>query len=324
MTSIRRSAAVAALATLAVTSAGVTACSSSDTSSNAHQLTVAYVVDPSWSHVPVAQKAGYFRSHGLDVKVVNFSTGVEALQALTAGQVDVATAAAVPTSAAVTKSPSLRIVADGARWNGARLVARRSAGIASLADLNNKTIGTPLGTSGAFFASTVVQHSGTDARLIQVAPSAVVTAATQHNVDAISIFQPYQTQVIQALGDDAVVLKDNSPESFVDHCLYLSTEATTNGKATDLSAFFAALRDAGKDLTAQKPEAIAAVADAVKLDSALISSVLKEYDFTLQLKPQLAEELTALGNWAKSNGKIDGNVKLPDYQSFVIGKFIGV
>jgi NitT/TauT family transport system substrate-binding protein len=323
MRRIRRTTAAAALAAVAIASAGVTACSSNSTSSSPHQLTVAYVVDPSWSHVPVAQKAGYFTSHGLDVKVVNFSTGVEALQALTAGQVDVATAAAVPTSAAVTKTPQLRIVADGARWNGARLVARKSAGIASLADLNGKSIGTPLGTSGAFFASTVVQHSGTDAKLVQVAPPAIVTAATQHDVDAISIFQPYQSQVIQALGDDAVVLKDSGPEPFVDHCLYLSTESTTNGKAADLSAFFAALGEAGKDLAAQKPEALAAVTDATKLDASLVSSVLKEYDFTLQLKPQLAEELTALGNWAKSNGKIDASVALPDYTSFFNGKFIG-
>lgn len=321
MTSIRRTTAVAALAALAITSAGATACSSS-TSSSPHQLTVAYVVDPSWSHVPVAQKAGYFKSHGLDVKVVNFSTGVEALQALTAGQVDVATAAAVPTSAALTKSPQLRIVADGSRWNGFRLVARKSAGITSLADLNGKTIGTPLGTSGAFFASTVLQHTGADAKLVQVAPPAIVTAATQGNVDAVSIFQPYQTQVIQALGNDAAVLQD--PDSFVDHCLYLSTEATTNGKAADLSAFFAALGEAGKDLTAQKPEAITAVSEATKLDAALVSTVLKEYDFTLQLKPQLADELTALGNWAKRQGKLDANVTLPDYQSFFLGKFIGV
>ncbi|WP_319428955.1 ABC transporter substrate-binding protein [Mycobacterium sp. RTGN5] len=320
MTSIRRTTAVAALAALAITSAGATACSSS-TSSSPHQLTVAYVVDPSWSHVPVAQKAGYFTSHGLDVKVVNFSTGVEALQALTAGQVDVATAAAVPTSAALTKSPQLRIVADGSRWNGFRLVARKSAGITSLADLNGKTIGTPLGTSGAFFASSVLQHTGADAKLVQVAPPAIVTAATQGNVDAVSIFQPYQTQVIQALGNDAAVLQD--PDSFVDYCLYLSTEETTNGKAADLSAFFAALGEAGKDLTAQKPDAITAVSEATKLDAALVSAVLKEYDFTLQLKPELADELTALANWAKSNGKLDANVTLPDYKSFFIGKFIG-
>ena len=321
MRPFRRTTTVAALAALAITSVGATACSSS-TSTSPHQLTVAYVVDPSWSHVPVAQNAGYFTSHGLDVRVVNFSTGVEALQALTAGQVDVATAAAVPTSAALTRSPELRVVADGSRWNGFRLVARKSAGITSLTDLNGKTIGTPLGTSGAFFASTVLQHSGADAKLVQVAPPAIVTAATQGNVDAVSIFQPYQTQVIQALGNDAAVLAPSGGD-FVDHCLYLSTESVTNSKAADLSAFFDALGEAGKDLAAQKPDALAAVSEATKLDAALVSSVLREYDFTLQLKPQLADELTALGNWAKSNGKLDAGVTLPDYQQFFVGKFIG-
>ena len=321
MSTFRRKAAAAVLATLTLTAAGVTGCSS-ESSDSAHKLTVGFVVDPSWSHIPVAQQAGYFKEHGLDVEVVNFSTGVEALQALTAGQLDVATAAAVPTSAAIAKSPSLRVVADGSRWNGSRIVARKDAGIASLDDLNGRKIGTPLGTSANYFASTVLTHTGADAELVQVAPSAMVTAATQGDVDAVSIFQPYQTQVIAALGDNAVILEDTSPDVFVDHCLYLSTEAVTNDKAADLSSFFAALADASKDIATQSNDSVAAVSEATKLNPELTANVLKEYDFTLQLNPALADSLTALGEWAKQNGKIDANVTLPDYSQFLADKFV--
>jgi NitT/TauT family transport system substrate-binding protein len=300
---------------------GVTACSS-DTSAAQHKLTIAFVVDPSWSHIPVAEKAGYFKAHGLDVKVVNFSTGVEALQALTAGQVDIATAAAVPTSAAIPKSPSLRVVADGSRWNGSRIVARKNAAISSLADLNGKKIGTPLGTSAAYFASTVLKQAGVNAELVQVAPSAMVTAATQANVDAVSIFQPYQTQVIQALGNDAVVLKDDSPDVFIDHCLYLSTESVTSEKAADLSSFFAALNDASKDLATQANNSVQAVPAATHLDADLTAKVLTEYDFSLQLNPSLADTLGTLGQWAKDTGKMDAGAKLPDYQQFLVNKFV--
>lgn len=321
MSTIRRKAAAAVLATLTLTAAGVTGCSS-ESSESAQKLTVGFVVDPSWSHIPVAQQAGYFKEHGIEVEVVNFSTGVEALQALTAGQLDVATAAAVPTSAAIAKSPSLRVVADGSRWNGSRIVTRKDAGIATLEDLNGRKIGTPLGTSANYFASTVLTHTGADAELVQVAPSAMVTAATQGNVDAVSIFQPYQTQVIEALGDNAVILEDTSPDVFVDHCLYLSTDSVTNEKAADLSSFFAALADASKDLATQSNDSVAAVSEATKLDPELTANVLKEYDFTLQLNPALADSLTALGEWAKQNGKIDANVTLPDYSQFLADKFV--
>jgi len=315
--SLRRPTAI--LAAIALLT-GLAACSSSDTADEKHQLTVGLVVDPSWSHVPVAQSADYFKQQGLDVKIVNFSTGVEALQALTAGQVDVTTAAAVPTSAAAIKSTHLRVVADGARWKGFRIVARKASGITTLADLAGKKIGTPLGTSGAFAASTVLGDAGVKAELVQVAPPAIVTALSQGDVDAVAIFEPFQTQVIKALGDEAVVLK--GPKQFVDHCLYLSTDTTITNKNGDLKRFFAALGEASTDLSKPSGTAVTAVADATKLDRSLVASVLSEYDYTLQLPASLAKELRALGTWAKTVGNIPAGSKLPDYARFLDPQFV--
>ena len=318
MRHLKRRAATALLATAAII-ATATGCTSS--SEAGRELTVGFVVDPSWSHIPVAQQEGYFQEQGLTVKVINFSTGVEALQALTAGQVDVTTAAAVPTSAAVVKSPALRVVADGSRWNGSRIVTRKESGITSLADLNGRSVGTPLGTSAAYFATSVLENAGVKANLVQVAPSAIVTAATQGNVDATSIFQPYQAQTIAALGDDAVVLKPGT-DAFVDHCLYLTTESAAKDRATDLDAFFTALGAASKDLTDQTDGAVSAVAEATQLDPTLVKSVLSEYDFTLQLQPTLADDLARLGAWAKDNDKIDADATLPDYANFLDDQFV--
>ncbi|CAJ1586812.1 ABC transporter substrate-binding protein [[Mycobacterium] wendilense] len=321
MSVLNRRAIAALVVAAAAALGGTTACTTQSDDADG-KLIVGFVVDPSWSHIPVAQQAGYFADRGLDVEVVNFSTGVEALQTLTARQVDVTTAAAVPTSAAVVKSPELRVVADGARWNGGRIVARRDSGVARLADLNGKKVGAPQGTSGAFFADSVLAQAGVTAQQVQVAPSAIVTAATQGNVDAVSIFQPYQAQVIAALGDDAVVLEE-SGGSFVDHCLYLTTAATATDKAEDLSAFFAALDAAGADLAAGTEGSVAAVSAATQLDPALVSGVLAEYDFALELRPSLAEELAAKGAWAKKAGNIDASVTLPDYGQFLDAQFLG-
>ena len=64
MSTVRRKAAAAVFATLALTAAGITGCAS-ESSESAHKLTVGFVVDPSWSHVPVAQAAGYFKDLSL-------------------------------------------------------------------------------------------------------------------------------------------------------------------------------------------------------------------------------------------------------------------
>ncbi|MFE3953460.1 ABC transporter substrate-binding protein [Nocardia sp. NPDC059091] len=296
----------------------LTACGTAD-NSDPNTLTVGFVVDPSWAQVPVAQQAGYFANHDVKVKVVNFSTGVEALQALAAHQLDIATAADVPAAATLTRSPALRIVGDGSRWQGSRIVARRSAGITSLDNLAGHSIGTPLGTSAAFFASDVLSHNKISANLVQVAPSATVTAATQHNVDAVSIFQPYQAQVAEALGDDAVQLTGGS---YNQHSLYLASDTAISAKSAALTAFFAALNDAGAQLTARSDAAVSAVSTATQLSPDLIRKILPEFDYALQLRPDLADTLGALASWAKEQGSVDRSTPLPDYRTLLATTFV--
>ncbi|GAB2442797.1 ABC transporter substrate-binding protein [Nocardia tengchongensis] len=282
-------------------------------------LTVGFVVDPSWAQIPVAQQAGLFAKHDVKVKVVNFATGVEALQALAAHQVDIATAADVPTAATLPRSPSLRVVGDGSRWQGSRIVARRSAGITSVGDLAGHSIGTPLGTSAAYFASNVLSHNNISANLVQVAPSAILTAATQHNVDAVSIFQPYQAQVVESLGGDAVELTGST---YNQHSLYLATDTAIASKSAALTSFFAALGDAGALLTARSGDAISAVAAATQLTPALITKILPEFDYVLQLRPELAGTLGKLATWAKDQGKVDRSIQLPDYNTLLVAGFV--
>lgn len=307
----------AAFTAVALT-ASIAGCSGSE-STKADELTVGFVVDPSWAQIPVAADTGLFADHGITVNVVNFQSGVEALQAVSAGQVDITTAADVPTSAALTRTPSLRVVADGSRWEGSRVIARRSAGIADIADLAGKSIGTPLGTSAAYYISSVLADNGLDAELVQVAPSAMVTAATQKNVDAVSIFQPYQAQTVQALGDDAVELDGGS---YRQHSLFIATEPAVTAKGEAITAFFAALDQAGAALTEQDQAAVDAVATATQLDPTLLRTVLGEFDYTIQLQPDLADKLSALGEWAKTQKSIEPSTELPDYSQFLDAQFL--
>ncbi|WP_433754457.1 ABC transporter substrate-binding protein [Nocardia sp. CA-135398] len=307
-----------AVLTVAAISTTLAACATSH-GSDSKTLTVAFVVDPSWAQIPVAQKDGLFEKNGVKVKVVNFPSGVEALQALAAHQVDVATAADVPAAATLTRSPSLRVVADGSRWQGSRIVARRSAGITSLESLAGRSIGTPLGTSAAYFAAKALSDNGIKADLVQVAPQATLTAATQHNVDAVSIFQPYQAQVSAALGDDAVQLPGGS---YNQHSLYLASETAVAQKSASLSAFFTALNEASTALSTRTDSAISTVAAATQLAPDLLQKILPEFDYTIQLQPDLADNLTSLGTWAKAQGKIDQSTQLPNYDALLVTTFL--
>ncbi|SIS23756.1 ABC transporter substrate-binding protein [Williamsia sterculiae] len=314
-----RSLRLAVLGTLAAVALATSATACAGTDSDSNTLTVGFVVDPSWAQIPVAADTGLFDKQGVKVKVVNFSSGVEALQAMSAGQVDITTAADVPTAAALTHAPSLRIVGDGSRWQGSKIVARRDAGISSVSDLAHKSIGTPLGTSAAYYISNALATEHVDARLVQVSPSAMVTAIGQRNVDAISIFQPYQAQAITALGGDAIELTGGT---YSQHSLFLSSESAISSKKEAITKFFAAVRDAGTALSSGSSDAVTAVAKATQLDAGLLRSVLSEFDFTLQLDPGLATSLQDLAEWARSEGNIDAKAVLPDYGARLDTQFV--
>ncbi|MDO3637359.1 ABC transporter substrate-binding protein [Mycolicibacterium arseniciresistens] len=305
----------AALAALAIGAATVSGCSS-DSGDSAQPLTVGWVVDPCWSQVPVAQDAGYFEQSGVDVEVVPFPTGAAALEALSGGAVDVATGGDVPTSAAALKNPDVRVIADGARWDGGRFVARRSAGIDSIADLSGRQIAVPLGSSAHYFATKFLDEAGVEAELVQTGPSEVVTAITNRDVDAVAVFQPPLAKAVAALGDDGVELQGR--QKYNQHSLYLTTADTLAQREDDLSAFLGAVRQADAPLTDRDPKALSAVAKATGLDDELIGGVAKEFQFDTRLGPELPADLADRARWAQSIGRIPQDAQVPDYATIVV------
>ena len=275
-------------------------------------LTVGFVVDPSWAQIPVAAQAGLFKAAGVNVKVVNFSTGPQALQALEAGQVDVTTAADVPVAAALAHATNMKIIAVGSRWKGSVVVANRGSGISSTASLAGKSIGTTLGTSAAYFASSFLSTGSVKAKLVNVDPSAMVTAIKQGNVPAVSIFQPYQQQVISALGNKAVVLKPGAG-AYVQQSLILASDQAIKTKATALKDFETALSRASTALARQTPTAVQAVSSATQLSPTLVKAILPEFDYKVTLPGTLTGQLSALGSWAEKVGNLPSGVTLPNY-----------
>lgn len=306
---------------LALASLAVTACSGSSSTGSSSSLTVGFVVDPSWAQVPVAEAEGYFKAEGVKVKVVDFSTGVQALQALAAGQVDITTSADVPVAASLVSAKNIDIVGDGSRWRGSVIVARKQAGISIAADLAGKKIGTPLGTSAAYFCSSFLTRAGVKADTVQADPSAMLTAMQRGDVDAVSIFQPYQQQILSKLGSDAVVLKP-AAGTYVQQSLYLASRSAVKSKADAMTAFMVALQRASTDLKNETSGAVDAVASATQLSANLVKTILPEFDYTLELPADLPAQLTALGEWAKTAGNLKPDAALPDYGTFVVRTFL--
>jgi NitT/TauT family transport system substrate-binding protein len=132
-----------------------------------------------------------------------------AIPALTAGKVDVVTNAETQAILRSTANPEIRVILTVAEY-GYRIVARRSAGIASAADLRSKKIATQLNSSAHFYIVKTLGSVGLsekDVMVVGVLPPDIPSALARGDIDAVSIWEPAAEKSLQALGADALIIQ---------------------------------------------------------------------------------------------------------------------
>lgn len=148
------------------------------------------------------------------------TVGEGGITRITSGEADLATNAETQLLRESVKNPDLRIIMTVTE-SFYRLVARRSAGISSLADLKGKRIMLPRMTSAHYYLVAMLRSAGIneeDVTLVNLLPTQgdqsgmdqMSDALARGDVDAISIWEPEPEDAIRALGDDAIVFQDRS------------------------------------------------------------------------------------------------------------------
>ena len=148
------------------------------------------------------------------------AVGEGGITRITSGEADLATNAETQLLRESLTNPDLRIIMTVTE-SFYRLVARRSAGIETLADLKGKRVMLPRNTSANYFLVAMLRTVGLtedDVELVnlpqaqgdQTGMDQMSDALARGDVDAISIWEPEPEDAIRRLGDDAVVLQDRS------------------------------------------------------------------------------------------------------------------
>lgn len=105
------------------------------------------------------------------------------------------------------KRRDLRIVMTLVEGNYA-IIARRSAGINSLADLRGKKIGTFMASSAQYFISKMLKHAGltdADANIMNIPSLQDMSGALRRgDLDAVGIWEPFSENALHDLGSDAI------------------------------------------------------------------------------------------------------------------------
>lgn len=153
--------------------------------------------------LPIALEQGFFEKHGLDVTIPNpYATGVDSLNALQAGEVDVVQVG-VPMIGAVLRGMEL-VALGNYSGNAAQLgsdttmalVAREGSGIKAddLSTLRGKRVAASFGTINHLYVLALIEAAGLaveDVNLVNTPPPDMTVALLSGGIDAFVGWDPW-------------------------------------------------------------------------------------------------------------------------------------
>ncbi|UOF88751.1 aliphatic sulfonate ABC transporter substrate-binding protein [Fodinisporobacter ferrooxydans] len=171
--------------------------SSSSGSNKLPVVRVAYMPDiHGAAPIIIGQKEGFFKKEGLDVKPVKFTSGPPEVDAMAAGQIDMAYLG--PGAIFLAAKGKTNIIAVDSLNVGDMILANPKSGIKTLADLKGHTIGVPKGTSGEMILDLALKKAGltnSDVKVVNMDVSSAVSGFVAGHVDAVAIWNPYTSQI---------------------------------------------------------------------------------------------------------------------------------
>jgi sulfonate transport system substrate-binding protein len=181
-----------------------------------------------------------------------------------------------------------------------RVIARKSAGINTLADLRGKRIITPRNTSAHYHLVRMLNKGGvaeSDVTLVSVEAAQMAAAIGRRDADAISMWEPQAESALAALAGDATVFQDNKVyrELF---SLYTSTDVLNDPKRRgQLVRFLRALASAAERARRQSADVIPLTARMLKQPEAVVSASWKHHAFPAALLPDTLDVMVEEERW---------------------------
>lgn len=231
---------------------------------------------------------------------------------ITSGEADLATNAETQLLRESVTNPDLRIIMTVTE-SYYRLVARRSAGIQSVADLKGKRVMVPRMTSAHYFLVAMLRSAGLteeDVVLVnlpraqgdQTGMEQMSDALARGEVDAISIWEPEPKDAVLQLGSDAVVLQDRSVYREVFNLHARATDLADPEKRRSIVAFVRAVAGATEELRSDPRPWWPHVSGVTGFSVEEIGWGWPEMEFPVKIVPDMLDVLEVEETWVAKAG----------------------
>lgn len=226
---------------------------------------------------------------------------------ITAGEADLATNAETQLLRESLTNPDLRIIMTVTE-SFYRLVARRSAGIQTLADLEGKRVMLPRNTSAHYYLVAMLRTVGLteeDVEVVNLLPAQgdqtgmdqMSDALARGDVDAISIWEPEPEDAMHRLGDDAIVFQDRRVYREVFNLHARATDLADPSKRRSIVAFVRAAAKATEALKADPETYWPHVSSITGFTTEEVSWGWPEMQFPVRIIPDMLDVLEVEDVW---------------------------
>ena len=293
------------------------AVSTSTLTSKRETIRLAQNLSPISGVAIVAKGKNFFDAHGLDVQVVNFTSGKQCLETVVGGGADIATTAEAPTTAAVMANQRIAFLAR-MEYSYLKTLATTSAGIKTITDLRGKRIGYTAGTGGEVYTLALLKKAGltsNDVSLVNLRPQEMIPALTSGSIDAYNTWEPHIYNGMKALSNKAAKLdtKGIYSETFN----IVTTADYLEQKPAVLKNFMRALLDAEEWMKNNKEDAITLVANAVSIKRDDLAAIWSDYVYEVALDQRTLDVLKTHAQWRLDSGNHPSGATMPDFTKVI-------
>jgi NitT/TauT family transport system substrate-binding protein len=187
-----------------------------------------------------------------------------------------------------------------------RIIARRSAGIQTVADLKGKRVTTIRNTSAHYHLVKMLGTAGlqeSDVTIVSVGQTEMAAAVAKRDADAISMWEPEAQNALDALGADATVFPGRKVyrELF---SLYTTTDVLNDPvRRRQLVELVRALLAANESLKTRPADHFALIARIVRQPVEKVSRTWEHHAFPLALPADMLDVMVEEDRWIAQGQK---------------------
>ncbi|MEO5356038.1 MAG: ABC transporter substrate-binding protein [Nitrospirae bacterium YQR-1] len=282
------------------------------------KVVIAYVNTLHSTLVQIAWKKGFFKDEALDITLMPHTHGKTALEAVLAGNADIATVAATPVMFNIVKGEKIYVLSSILNSGKVNvMIALKDKGISDVAGFSGKTIGITRGTTSEYFLYLFclihgIKYDGL--KFIDKKPEEMLELLTGGQVDAVSTWQPFATLILKKLSNKVKVFDGEGIYS--ENFYFVAKQSFVHSDPEVIERVLSAMYKAEQYIKKEPEKSQEIIADSVRIDQALIKEIWDLYNFELNLDQYFVSSLETVTQWAIMEKKVS-ITNMPDYLEYV-------